>query len=68
MKRDASRPPRRRQPRAALATAIQCSDWELAALLLLDALAAVSRTLPPGTIDDVLALISKTEEADGAGR
>jgi hypothetical protein len=68
MRRDPSRPARVRQSRQALATAIHRNEWELAALLLLEALASVSRTLPPGTIDDVLALISKTEEADGAGR
>ena len=67
MSHDHARTPRR-GPRAALATAIQHSEWEFAALLLLEALAAVSRTVPPGTIDDVLALISETEGADGAAR
>ena len=65
---DASHPARRRHPRTALAQAIQRNEWELAALLLLEALTAVSRTLPPGTIDDVLALISETEASDDVAR
>ena len=55
-------------PRGALTAAIQRDDWELAALLLLDAFARVLQTLPPGTVDDVLALISEMEAADDAGR
>jgi hypothetical protein len=56
----------RRVPRgdSALAIAIERSQWELAALLLLDALASTARRLPPATIDDVLALLSRSEEAD----
>ena len=46
-----------RTARSALAVAIERSDWELAALLLLDRARLASRAaLPPGTIDDVLAL------------
>ena len=51
-----------------LATAIRRSEWELAALLLLDALAATARAAPPGTIDDVLAVLSDMEDGYGARR
>jgi hypothetical protein len=56
------------RPGSALAAAIRRDDWELAALLLLDAIAAVARTMPPGTVDDVLALLSDTEDADDPAR
>ena len=52
----------------ALAIAIHRNNWDLAALLLLDALANAARTLPPGAIDDILALISDEEAADDASR
>ncbi len=64
MRRDAAS---RRPP--ALAAAIRRNEWELASLLLLEALATLSRTLPPGTIDDVLALVAGMEDdADGLAR
>ena len=50
----------------ALALAIERSDWERASLLLLLAVARAVRSAPPGTIDDVLALISFGEEAGDA--
>ena len=63
-------PAHRRTPRGgALALAIERSDWERASLLLLLALARVARvarSAPPGTIDDLLALLSHTEEAGNA--
>lgn len=60
-------PAQRRTPRGgALALAIERSDWERASLLLLLALARVARSAPPGTIDDLLALLSHTEEAGNA--
>ncbi len=43
----------------ALADAISRDDWERASLLLLLAVAAAARALPPGTIDDLLALLSR---------
>ena len=65
-----TRTPRHRHVPAngALAIAIRRNNWELAALLLLDALANAARTLPPGSIDDILALISDEEAADDASR
>lgn len=60
-------PAHRRTPSGgALALAIERSDWERASLLLLLALARVARSAPPGTIDDLLALLSHTEEAGNA--
>ncbi|TAK64569.1 MAG: hypothetical protein EPO22_05670 [Dehalococcoidia bacterium] len=44
-----------------LATAIRRKDWERAALLLLIGALEAVRDAPPGTIDDVLMLLS----ADG---
>ena len=60
----------RRRPRrdTALAIAISRNQWELVALLLLDALATTARTMPRGTIDDVLALLSQSEGADDGAR
>jgi hypothetical protein len=58
-----------RQPQSssgALALAIERSDWERASLLILLAVARAARSAPPGTIDDVLALISFGEEAGDA--
>jgi hypothetical protein len=48
----------------ALTLALRRDDWERASLLLLIAVATVIRNAPPGTIDDVLALLS---DAPGAG-
>ena len=59
-------PRRSRRSVPALAVAIRRNELELAALLLLEALASVTRSLPPGTIEDVLALISDTEAGDDA--
>ena len=56
------------RPNSALAIAIRRDNWELAALLLLDALANTARTLPPSDLDDILALISNEEAADDAAR
>ena len=52
-------------PGTPLATAIRRNEWELAALLLLNALATAVRAAPPGTIDDVLAVLSDMEEGYG---
>jgi hypothetical protein len=41
-----------------LAMAIRRKDWERAALLLLVGLLEAARDMPPGTIDDVLTLLS----------
>jgi hypothetical protein len=49
---------------AAMRAAIRRNDMERVALRLLLALAEAARRLPPGTIDDVLALLS-AEEAGG---
>lgn len=48
-----------------LATAIRRKDWERAALLLLIGLLEAARNAPPGTIDDVLMLLSL--DAGGSG-
>jgi hypothetical protein len=48
----------------ALAVAVRRDDWERAALLLLVALAHALRNAPPGTIEDLLALLASL---DGAG-
>ena len=50
-------------PPGALALAIEGGDWERASLLLLIALARAARAAPPGTIDDLLALLSEDGEA-----
>lgn len=68
MKRQHTSARRSRRSGQALAAAIQRDDWELAAVLLLEALSSVTRSLPPGTIDDVLALISDTEARDDAAQ
>lgn len=47
---------------SALALAIERDDWERASLLVLLAFSATVRRMPPGTIDDLLALLS----TDGA--
>lgn len=49
---------------SALALAIRRDDWELAALLLLHGIVSAARTLPPGTIDDVLALLDAEASRD----
>ncbi len=41
-----------------LAAAIRRKEWERAALLLLIGLMEAARNAPPGTIDDVLTLLS----------
>jgi hypothetical protein len=43
--------------RGTLSVAIRRSDWERASLLLLIGVAETARRLPPGTIDDLLALL-----------
>ena len=68
MRRHATRRIRKAPPDTALAVAIRSNQWELVALLLLNAIVDAARALPPGTIDDVLALISKTEASDDAAR
>jgi hypothetical protein len=51
---------------AAMRSAIRRGEMERVALRLLLGVAMAARTLPPGTIDDVLALLSRPEtEADG---
>ena len=42
----------------ALALAIERDDWERASLLILLAFSRTVRRMPPGTIDDLLALLS----------
>jgi len=51
-------------PDSALAVAIRRGDWERAGLLLLVAMAEVTRSAPAGTIDDLLALLSDEEVCD----
>ncbi|MEX2245739.1 MAG: hypothetical protein WEC75_03540 [Dehalococcoidia bacterium] len=54
---------------SALAIAIRRSDWERAALLLLIALAEAARSSPPGTVEDLLALLDTIDaEQPGDGR
>lgn len=48
----------------ALALAIRRDDWELAALLLLHGIVSAAQQLPPGTIDDVLALLDAEASRD----
>jgi hypothetical protein len=52
----------------ALDRAVRRNDWERVALALLIALAAAARKAPPGTIDDLLALLSGEEARDDAPR
>jgi hypothetical protein len=52
----------------ALDRAVRRNDWERVALALLIALAAAARNAPPGTIDDLLALLSGEEARDDAPR
>ena len=47
-----------------LATAIRRKDWERAALMLLIGLLDAARNAPPGTIDDVLEMLSAEEYAE----
>lgn len=49
---------------SALALAIRRDDWELAALLLLHGIVSAAQKLPPGTIDDVLALLDAEASRD----
>jgi len=49
----------------ALAAAVRRDDWERTALLLLVALADALRNAPPGTIEDLLALLASLDGADG---
>ena len=51
-----------------LATAIRRSEWELASLLLLNALVKTAHASPPGTVDDVLAMLSDMEDGYGPRR
>ena len=53
---------------SAIEQAIRRNEWERIALALLIALAAAARNAPPGTIDDLLALLSIEEAADDAPR
>ncbi|MBI5285095.1 MAG: hypothetical protein HY874_08390 [Chloroflexi bacterium] len=53
------------QPRT-IAASIRRNEWERVALLLLIGVAAAARKAPPGTIDDVLALLSAEEDGDAA--
>jgi hypothetical protein len=50
----------------ALAVAIRRGEWERAALLLLTGVSVAARAMPAGTVDDVLALLSREEGADDA--
>ena len=51
-----------------LAAAIRRNEWERVALLLLLGMAEAARKAPPGTIDDVLAMLSLEEDGDDAQR
>lgn len=52
-------------PRNAMAAAIgRNDDWERIAVCLLLALARAARNAPPGTIDDVLALLDAEGSSD----
>jgi hypothetical protein len=51
-----------------LAAAIRRKEWERAALLLLIGLLEAARDVPPGTIDDVLAMLSREEGGGDARR
>ena len=53
------------QPRT-IAASVRRNEWERVALLLLIGVAAAARKAPPGTIDDVLALLSAEEDGDAA--
>jgi hypothetical protein len=53
---------------SALDRAVRRNDWERVALALLIALAAAAREASPGTIDDLLALLSGEEARDDAPR
>jgi len=55
------------QPRT-IATSMRRREWARVALLLLLGVAAAARNAPPGTIDDVLALLSDTEDGNAADR
>ena len=48
----------------AMARAIEAREFERVALYLATALARAARTAPPGTIDDVLALLSVHDKKD----
>jgi len=52
----------------ALARQIRRRDWERVALLLLLAMAEAAQRLPPGDIDDVLALLAEEKEDRHAPR
>ncbi|HYM15764.1 MAG TPA: hypothetical protein VEZ14_09400 [Dehalococcoidia bacterium] len=52
----------------ALAVKIRRGEWQVVALALLLGLAEAARTAPPGTIDDVLALLSIEEREARRGR
>jgi hypothetical protein len=52
----------------AMARAIKRNDFERVALALVLALAAAARTAPPGTIDDLLAMLSTEEAPDDPPR
>ncbi len=47
-----------------IAVSVRRNEWERVALLLLLGVAAAARKAPPGTIDDVLAMLSDTEAGD----
>jgi hypothetical protein len=51
-----------------LARKIREGDWEYAALLVLLRIADATHAIPPGSIDDVLALISSEGERKEHGR
>ncbi len=48
--------------RTAMGAAIRRGEWERIALCLLLGISVAARKMPPGTIDDVLALLSREEE------
>ncbi len=52
----------------ALAAAIRRDDWERVALYLALAVAVAARNAPPGTIDDVLAMLAEVQADARAAR
>jgi hypothetical protein len=50
----------------ALALAVKRRQWELLAWYVLLGVAETARKLPPGTIHDVLAVLAREDERDGA--
>lgn len=48
----------------AMSRAVRNREWERLSLYLLIAVARTARAMPPGTVDDVLALLDSPEASD----